>query len=212
MKFNAYSVRLLCPLFVAVKLRADSRLPERDVAHSADAVNKNEFCSLGLQFRKFFGISGKIVLRREVSLRLGNGQFAEFVEKRFLHRIFKRRVIGRVKGIALAVSPLVHVERRDMIAANVPFFQEVYRPLVHSHRSYGKDHREFFASVSRLFDLQSDLMTHICVEIGNGVAGNGLEVFVPESLFLCAFFTAFVDLLHVPALRIKTFKSGTFYG
>ena len=119
-------------------------------------------------------------------------------------------MVGRFKSVALAVSPLVHVERGDMVTANVPFFKEVNRPLIHSHGTYGKDHGKFLASVSCLFDLKSDLVPHIGVEVGYGVAGDGLELLVPESLFFGAFFAALVDFFHIPALRIESFKGGTF--
>ena len=68
------------------------------------------------------------------------------------------------QGVALAVCPLVHVEAVNVLAVNVPLLQEVNSPLVHTHRTYGKNHSELFASFFRVFDLESDFVTHICIK------------------------------------------------
>ena len=53
-------------------------------------------------------------------------------------------VVGS-KGVALGVSPLVHVEGVNVLAGNLPLLQEVDDPLVHTHRTNGQDHSQLLA-------------------------------------------------------------------
>ena len=99
-----------------------------------------------------------------------------------------------------------------MVAADVPLLQEVDGPAVHTHGTYGDDHSQLLALVTGELDLQSDLMAHLGIEFVNILAGNGVEVLVPEIFPGNALFAAGVDFFHIPTGGVEAFQQGILYG
>ena len=214
MELDSDAVGLLLPLSVSLELAADLRFPESYVAHAADAVHEHELCAFLLEGGDLLGIGRKVLLRGEVAVIRGNGEFTERIVESLLHRVLEGSVAD--ERIALLVSPFVHVEAPHVLAGDVPFLEEIHCPLVHAHRTYRKDERNLLTGFLRLADLVRDLMTHLGVELCKVGALLGLESLVPELLglgdVLRLVLAALVDLLHIPTCRIESLKHGTFNG
>ena len=180
------------------------------MAHSAYTEYEDKLCAFSLESCDLFGICGKVILCCKVSLILGNCVFAEGIEECIFHSALECSLVGRRKGIAFAVCPLVHIERINVVALDLPFSEEVNSPLIHTHRTYGEDESDLFACFFSFFDLESDLVTHKCVESINVVALYGGEILVPEILTLCRCFGSkihtLVDLVEIPSCRIEAFE------
>ena len=213
MQARADAVFRSLPVLIGGVVLCKMRLPECDVAHPADAVDQHLLCTLGLQLADFFGIGRKIFLRREVALILRNGQLAERAVERAGHGVLERGGVGRGQGVAVGVSPLVHVEAIDVLAVDVPLLQEVDRPLVHAHRADGEDEDQLAALFLRLLDLHGDFVAHVCAELFQVRALDRLEAVVPEALPLAhrlgVVRHALVDLRNVPALWQNLREIGT---
>src|ERR1039458_4862256 len=85
-------------------------------------------------------------------------------------------------GVAVGVTPLVHVEAVDMIAWNIPFLEEIEGPAVHAHWSYRQDQRQLTPRIAGPADLERDFVAHHGIEIGDRSAWNRLEIRMPPSL------------------------------
>ena len=71
-----------------------------------------------------------------------------------------------------------------MIAAHVPFLEEIDRPAVHAHGADRQDQRERPAVVASRRIARGDLVTHHHVEVGDRVAGTGSKSRMPPGLAL----------------------------
>ena len=213
MQLHTDAVGLLQPLRVSFELGADHRLPERDVAHAADAVDEDELRAFLLERLDLLRIGRKIGLRREVAVILRHGQLAERIVERLLHRVLEGRVAD--EGVALRVRPLVHVEAPHVLAVLVPLLEEVDRPLVHAHRTDREDEDDLLLAVRGLLDLVGDLVAHLDVELADVVARDRRKVLVPELLALGHVArlvrAALVNLLHIPAFGIETLEQGALH-
>src|SRR5437660_210588 len=105
MQPGAQAMRLRLPLRLALELSGEVRLPERDVAHPADAKHRHQLAALLLQFTNLLGITRQLAFEREVPLVLRYGGGAEWAIERLLHRILECAGIIRGQRVALGVGP-----------------------------------------------------------------------------------------------------------
>ena len=216
MQARADAVGRSLPLVVRLVVAGKVRLPERDVAHTADAVHQHLLRALRLERLDLFGIGGQVFSGCKVALLGRNGQLAQGVIERAEHGVLERGGVARGQGVALGVGPLVHVEAVDVLAVHVPSLQEIDRPLVHTHRADRQDEDELAPFFLGELDLHGDLMTHVDAELFEIRAFDGRKVLVPEALALLhgrgIVRDALVDLFNVPAFRQDLAEIGALQG
>ena len=152
------------------------------MAHTADAVDHDLLCALCLQSFDLAHIGGQVFFGSEVSLILGNGQLAKGAVECFGHSVLESSGIGAGQGVAVGISPLVHVEAVNMLAVDVQLLQEVNSPLVHTHGANGQDQDQLTAFFLGLLDLHCDFKAHVSAKLFQVGALNGGETLVPEVL------------------------------
>ena len=182
MQISTDAVGSFQPFFFGSVLRCEVRLPESDVAHTANAVDHDLLCTLCLQRGDLFHISGQVFLGSKVSLILGNSQFTQRAVECFGHSVLESCGIRAGQSVAVSISPLVHVEAIDVLAVDVQLLQEVNSPLVHAHGADRQDQNQLTALFLGLLDLHCDLEAHVSTELFQVGALNGSEALVPEVL------------------------------
>ena len=216
MQTRADAVLGCFPVLIGGVVLGKVRLPECNMAHTADAVDQNLLCTLSLQLADFLRIGGQIFLGCKVALIFGDSQLAERAVERAGHGVLERGGVGCGQRVALGVSPLVHVEAVDVLAVHIPLFQEIDRPLVHAHRANRQDENQLSALFLGEPDLHGNFVTHVCAELFKVRALDGTEAIVPEALALAdgrwIVGDAVINLGNVPALGQNFGKIGTLEG
>ena len=97
------AARLCQPCFLGFIFIGKMRLPERDMAHAANAVDQHLLRALGLQCGDLLRVGRQILFRCEITLVFRNSQLAERPVERVHHGILERSRVRRGQRVARGV-------------------------------------------------------------------------------------------------------------
>src|ERR1700722_9529861 len=118
------------------------RLPERDVADSADAEDCYQPGAVLLEIADLLSEGWQLRFVSEMALLRRDCQLAERTVETLFHRILEGAGVVRRQRIVFRVGPLIHVETVDMVAGDAPFAQEIDGPAIHPHRTNRENERD----------------------------------------------------------------------